>query len=351
MGRFMDLFYNPAVYKRAVSEPQTPIKSPYSTGQLTKVAVSELLGINTTSITRTDAMKVPAITRGRGLIVGTLSRYPLALFQYNGATEDGTRLEPAQWMVSTKTNQSPIARMLWTLDDLIFEGMSVWAVERDGDDQITDAIRVLPEFWEIDPDTLGVKINGNPVDADKVVIFEGPQEGLLYIGDDLVKGSRNLSNAWQQRVKSPIPLVELHNTDTNAELEDNEIAELLSTYNTARENGGTAYTPSFIDLKVHGEVKADLFVEGRNAERLDWANMLGLPAAMLDGSMSTATLTYSTTEGKRSEFVDYSLNYWASAIESRLSLDDITPEGTYCRFDLQWLVNTVQPGSNPPSED
>ena len=75
------------------------------------------------------------------------------------------------------------------------------------------------------------------------------------------------------------------------------------------------------------------------------------PAAMLDGSMSTATLTYSTQEGKRSEFVDYSLNYWASAVEARLSQDDVTPEGTFVRFDISWLTSPNQPGQNPSQED
>lgn len=350
MGIFTNLFYNRAVITQAL-EPIKPYRSPFTTSNLTKIATDAFLGLTKTPITRSDAMKIPPVIRGRGLICGTLSRYPLALFKYEGAGVDGSRLEPLPFMTSTKTNQAPSQRMLWTIDDLIFLGMSVWAVERDSDGSITDALRVLPEQWSVDPDTLGVKVNGKPASKEEVVVFEGPQEGVVFLAEDNVQGSRDMAVALRKRLKSPIPLMELHNTDPNDDLTDEEIEDLVNTYETARAESGTAYTPFNIEARPHGDVKADLYIEGRNADRLDWANILGLPAAMLDGSMSTATLTYSTSEGKRSEFVDYSLNYWASPIEARLSQDDVTPDGTYSRFDLNWLVNPTQSGTNPPTED
>lgn len=350
MGIFSNLFYNRAVITQALEQPK-PYRSPFVTSNLTKVATDNFLGLTATQISRTDAMKIPPVTRGRGLICGTLSRYPLALFEYQGAEVNGKRLEPLPFMTSTKTNQAPSQRMLWTLDDILFLGMSVWAVERDKDGNILDAIRVLPEQWSIDPDTLGVKVNGQPASKEEVIIFEGPQEGIIYLADEKVQASRNLANALQLRLKSPIPLMELHNTDANDDMDVEEITDLIDQYETARQDSGTAYTPYNIEARPHGDVKSDLYIEGRNADRLDWANILGLPAAMLDGSMSTATLTYSTSEGKRSEFVDYSLSYWASSVEARLSQDDVTPDGTYCRFDLNWLVNPTQSGTNPPTED
>ncbi|MFT3832873.1 MAG: phage portal protein [Micropruina sp.] len=254
-------------------------------------------------------------------------------------------------MTSTTTRQGPSTRMLWSLDDLLFSGVSVWAVERAGD-AITDAIRVDPAYWSIDPDGLGVMVNGQPAPDDQVLILEGPQDGLLVIAEDAVRASRNLANAWQQRVKAPVPLAAIKQLDPNVQLTDDEIDDLIVDWEAARASGGTAFIPVGFDVEALGAGQApDLYVEGRNADRIDWANFVGLPAAMLDGSLSTATLTYSTQEGKRSEFVDYSLNYWASAVEARLSQDDVTPPGTYVRFDISWLVNPTQAGQNPSTED
>lgn len=353
MSWFTKLFPSPEAAALAMTDFRTPIRSPWTSTDLRRVAISELSGLNPGIVNRSDAMKIPAVVRGRGLICGTLSRHPLGLFALDPTNPegDGTRLATPAWMTSTKTGQSPATRMLWTLDDLIFGGLSVWATERNDDGKITDALRIPPAYWDVDPDSLGVLVYGKLAKADEVLIFEGPQEGLVTIADTSVMASRNLATAWQQRVESPVPLVELHQTDPAIELDEDEIDEAIEDWEAARRAGGTAFTPPHIEAKIHGDVKADLYVEARNADRIDWANYLGLPAAMLDGSMATASLTYSTAEGKRSEFIDYSLAYWAVPIESRLSQDDVTDDGTFTRFDLRWLTTTTQPAQNPGIED
>lgn len=329
------------------------MRSPWSTAALTRIALAELTGVVPAEVSRSDAMKIPPVVRGRGLICGTLSRYPLTLWQDAGTgnPDDDVRLPPLPWMNSTTTKVSPITRMLWTIDDIIFGGIAVWATNRDENNAITDAIRVDPAYWLPDPDSTGVLINGVLAKDDEVIIFEGPQEGLLVLADDAVTRSRGMAAALLKRAKSPIPLVAFKQTEDNLQYTPDEVDDFVLAADDARELSSTAFVPYGFDLQALGTAEADFFTEARNSERLDWGNFLNLPAAMLDGSMTTATLTYSTAEGKRSEFVDFSLAYWASQIESRLSQDDVCPPGTYCRFDLQWLTNPTQPGNNPGMED
>lgn len=343
MGLFERLF--PSTQAASFAMANMPLRSPWATTSLSRIVLNDLSGINGGDVSRSVAMKIPAVVRGRALIAGTLSRFPLVLREYPDA-----ELDPAPWMISTNTNESPSQRMLWTIDDLIFSGLSLWAVSRDDNGLILDAGRVSPTRWEVNPDGV-VMVDSKPANPDEIIVFQGPQEGLVTIADSAIRASRNMSAAWQQRVESPIPLIELHATDADAELDPAEVDDAIAQYEAARKKGGTAFTPNAMQLITHGEIKADLFVEGRNAERLDWGNYLSIPAALLDGSMSTATLTYSTAEGKRNEFVDYSLSYWANPIEARLSQDDVTPEGTYARFDISWLTSPTQQGTNPASED
>lgn len=325
--------------------PNQVIASPWSAGQLSSIVYSDIFGGTYKPVTRADAMRVPAIVKGRALIVGTLSRQSLAKFR--GAE----RVESDPWMYRSASPVPPSTRMLWTLDDLIFYGSSLWAVERGTRGQVTDAARVPHEWWEIDDD-LRLLVNGKPVDADDVVLIEGPQDGLLEIAADDIRAARAMVLAWSSRVTSPVPLVELHNTDPNAELTPAEVDALVESWEDARKSGGaTAYTPHQIETRVHGQSQVELFVEGRNASRLDFANYLNLPASLLEGSMSTASLTYSTSEGKRNELVDYSLSYWANPIEARLSMDDVTPRGTRIAFDLEWLSTPTQPTQGPTQED
>lgn len=349
MRLFERSFPTAAAATFAMTNP--PVRSPFATATLSRVVLADMTGVKAGTITRSDAMKVPAIARARGLICGTLSRYPLS--RWNG----DTRLEPAPWMVSTRTGISPRLRMLWTLDDQLFSGVSVWAVERgpkgDGADvgPMTDAIRIAPGVWTLD-EAGRVLVDGKPVSDEEVLVFEGPQEGLLTIADEAIDASRAMRSAWATRVKSPIPLVVLKQTDKNVHYEDTEVDEMLDDAEAARANGGAMFAPDGIDPAFPGDVKTDLFIEGRNAERLDYGNYANMPAAMLDGSMSTATLTYSTTEGRRSEFVDFSLAYWAMPIEARASQADVLPAPDEdARFDLEYLTTPTQPATNPGQKD
>lgn len=325
--------------------PSPRIASPWSTTELTKVAWSDIFGEDYVPVSRAEAMKVPAIVKGRALIVGTLSRQPLAKFR--GAE----MVAPEPWMYRSSHGISPQMRTLWTLDDLIFYGSSLWAVERGTRGQIIDAMRVPFEYWSVDPDSMGIVLNGRQATADEVIYFEGPQDGLLSIASDDIKAARSMARAWASRVDSPVPLIELHITDPLVQLTSDEEDALIATWETSRRRGGTSLTPAEIETKVHGSTPTDLFVEGRNASRLDFANYLCLPGALLDGSTATASLTYSTKETSRNELVDLSLAYWATPFETRLSQDDATPSGSRVAFDLEYLSAPNQPAQGPASLD
>lgn len=326
-----------------------PVRSPWTSTTLQRIVLSDVAALTPATLSRADAMRVPAIVRSRALIAGLLSRHPLA--DYDTAT--GQPIREATWLTTTATSQSPRQRNLWTFDDLIFSGLSLWFVARDSDDRITDAIRVDPSLWTVHPDTREVKITGiDNLSPEQVILFEGPQEGLVTIASETIRAALDLEAAWAKRVASPVPMLELHSTDSTYDLEPEEAAELVAKWEKARkEGGGTAYTPASITANVLGQLTADLFIQGRNALRLDIANFVSLPAALLEGSMSTASLTYSTKEGSRNDLVDLSLGYWADPFEARLSQDDVVPSGRHVAIDLTALATPTQPTRSPNQED
>lgn len=322
-----------------------PPSSWTTTGTLERAILADVYGTALIP-TRLTAMQVPALVKGRALVAGTLSRYPLRA--YRGDTE--VPRQPA-WLSRTDTTQPPQWRMMWTLDDLIWYGRSLWVVRRGAGSPgpILDAIRVPFDEWEVDDD-LRILVQGQPANAADVIYFDGPQDGLLDIAREDISASLAMTRAWTKRVKTPVPLMELHDTDEGAPLEDDEVAELVGTWETARQNGGTAYTPSRIETKERGTTPTDLFVQGRNAARIDFANYLNLPVGILDGSPATASLTYSGKGEDRNELVDLSLSFWTGPIAARLSMDDVTPRGTRIDFDITWL-STPPATANPASED
>lgn len=301
--------------------------------------------------TRSAAMQIPAISRARSILVGVISQMPLRA--YPAGVEDAEPLpEQPGWLTSTAGPTPLWHRMAWTVDDLLFSGASLWTVTRDGSGQITDAARVQRDRWSIDDSNDEILVDGVAVPANSVLYIPGADEGLLLKGGPSIRGARAIERAWVGRAQNPIPLIELHQL-TDEQLEDDEIDELVASFAAGRTSptGAVGFTDHRVEVRVHGTVVTDLYQEARNASVLDLARHTNMPAALLDGSMSTATLTYSTQEGRANEFADYSLPFYMSPIEARLSQDDVCPEGVAIRFDRSTAVRMPQPVTSPVTDD
>lgn len=344
------------VTERTLAAPvsHAPLVSPLagSTSQMSTLVWSEFYAGEVAEVTRETALMVPPIKRGRDILVGVIAGMILGEFEGDAETTP-------DWLRNTSTGISPWHRMAGTVDDLIFYDWSAWAVQRDNG-TIVDAVRIPYDRWAIDDYTGVVTVDGNEVDASEIIVFPGNGSGgILQSGAQTIKGYRALERSWIGRAQNPIPLVELHQetddplTDGTTEDEEDEIGRLVDEWSAARlsPNGAVGYTPHNITVKTHGTAQTDLFVEGRNAAVLDVARLLNMPAALLDGAQSTASLTYVTTEGKRSEFAALSIPTWINPIEARLSLDDVSPKGRVIRFDQSSLVDVVAEPVNQPRSD
>lgn len=319
--------------------------SPHESAKLARIAWAEHFGGTEGVVNRNGAMRIPAIAKARNVLAGMIASLPLV------ELEGDARID-RPWLYTTTGDVSPWHRIAYTIDDLLFHGWSLWTVARDSDGAIEDAARVPFELWSVDSTTGGIIVDGKPANAREVILIPGSFEGILETGADTIKGAHALQAAWIGRAQNPIPLVEIHQL-TDDELEDEEIDAIVTDWAAARTspNGAVGFTDHRVEVRVHGAVSTDLFEEGRNAIVLDVARLTTLPAALLDGSMSTATLTYSTQEGKRNEFVDYTLPTWLRPIEARLSMDDVCAPGRRIRFDLSSLTETETQDISDPVED
>ncbi|WP_341935519.1 hypothetical protein MRBLWO14_001171 [Microbacterium sp. LWO14-1.2] len=296
------------------------------TPELAALVYSDIYGpTGLDAVTRESAMTVSPIKRGRAVIVGRLAD----LVFEQGEEVDGEFIaDPEQpaWLTSTQTPQTCWHRFAWSLDDVIFTGWSLWIVQRDEAGKITDAARLARHRWTFDTASpTGVSIDQHPVTDDKsVILFAGPDDGLLITARDAIRGWRYMERAWVGRVRNPIPLIVLHEKEANG-VNQAEATAQVTAWSNARtsENGAVGFLPASLDLEVYGEVEADLFDNGRNAARIDIANQMNLPVSYLDGSTATSSLTYVTQEGTRNQIID-DLEYWIAPFEARLTQEDVT---------------------------
>jgi hypothetical protein len=231
----------------------------------------------------------------------------------------------------------------------LFYGWSLWVLERDEAGQILDAGRIAFERWEFDETSpTGVAVDHQHVtDPADVLLIAGPDEGLLVTGRDAIRGWRHMENAWVGRVRNPIPVMVLHETEDNG-LTQTEAAPYLKAWaeNRTSPNGAVGFLPAGLKLEVHGNVEADLFDKGRNAARIDLANHLNLPVEAVGGSTATASLTYSTQEGSRVQLVD-DLEYWQAPVDTALSR--LAAPGKVIRANRSYLTDADPGASDAPA--
>lgn len=320
---------------------------------LHKIVVDDIFGLDTATVTRAEAMSVPAIAKARHAVCVALARQPLKAYR------DGEPLEEQPtWLnrTSDPAAPSPFHRMLWTLDDLFFFGWCLWAVKRGAEGQILDALRVPIDQWTFDSEGKVIidSLPGKYPADDEVVLIPGIGEGLLAEAPRTVRGARALEDAWQARVRNPVPVVELRVTDVESQPTNDELKAIRDSYIDARddENGVVIATPPGVELHTHGDQALELFIAGRNAAALDAARYANLPATAADASaVNASSVTYQNVMAGRSELIDFTLRGWAAPIEARLSMDDVVPRGQYVAFDLSDMVRVPDLGTGPVRED
>ena len=322
----------------AASTADIAVASPFAgPSHLNQVVWPDIMGAEWLPLTRAEAMAVPAVARARGLITGSIARLPLE------AVKDGETLDPAPlWMHRTDSPLPPYHRMLWTVDDLVFYGYSLWAVTRDVHGQVIRADRVPFQNWEFDQEGQ-ITVNGDLVRSDSVVLIPGPHEGLIQFAARTIRQASSLLQSADKAAKNQTAYLELHQTN-EAPMTEEDIAALIKGWSEARAgaNGGVAFTNNGIEVREHGAPREHLLIEGRNASAVDIARCMGVPAALIDAQAQQGALTYETTQDRNAQFLTYGLAPYLDAISARLSQDDVSPRKTKVEFYLQEFVGDVK---------
>lgn len=329
------------------TSPAVGLASPWTTQELQRVVYSELFDAANLPITRAQAVSVPAVARGRDLICNTLAGLSLVAVDYDGNERSGSN--SATFCAQPDPTFSRFVTVQWTLDDLVFFGVAWWRVTARWalDNRPRTIERIHPGRLAFQDGGV-VTVDNAPTDPADLVRFDGPHEGLLARGATTIRQAIALERAASSFAAQPVHLVEVHQTDDTA-LTPAQIKDLTDAYNTALAAKSVIYSPSNIELKVTSGATPDLFTEGRNAASVNVARLLGLPATLLDAT-SGDSQTYSNVAQKNQAAIDYGLRPYASAIEERLSLPDITPAGTWIRFRFDELTaaSDANPTTPPP---
>ncbi|GAA2172425.1 hypothetical protein GCM10009846_10310 [Agrococcus versicolor] len=327
------------------------------------VAIAEALGLELSKLPlgRESAIQIPAVARSRNLIIGAGAPLPLVALDATGTV----KRQPSFLHRMGQVVENPYDRMAWTIDDLVFHGVSLWAVERGArtggsvHGPILDAVRVPFDAWQIRAGKIEVRLAPGspmePVDAADVLLFNGPTGGLLRDARETLRAAQAIERAYVDRAQNPIPLTVIrHQTGAGSSdaLTVEEAQDVLAVWRNARrgEGGAVGYLPPTLVMDTPGTDAQALLQDARNAVRIDIANHVGIPVAMLDGGVAEESMTYRNAEGETSRFYR-DLMFWLEPIQQRLSMDDVVPRGQRVRFDLSAFDTPAPAPTGVPTED
>ena len=295
-------------------------------------------GVTSTFVTRREALSVPACARGRNIIVGTAASLELHVKR----KFDETRVEPTPTIISQPDKNMPTAVVYgMTAENLLFHGVAYWQIKeidpatgRPSQIRWIDAPRVSQIL-----DSTGEIVIGYQLEAQRLpdngigslIQFTGiDPDGVLNRGGRTLRTAAALERAVFNYAETPTPSVVLK---ANVPMDSNKATAILNAWKQARQTKGTAFLSDNVDMQSVGFNAADLqLTEAREYLAKEIARLMNIPAYYLDAS--TNSMTYSNVTAERRALLDFSLRPLLTAIEQRLSMDDITVSTQYVEYDL-----------------
>jgi HK97 family phage portal protein len=288
-------------------------------------------------ISRRAAMTVPAVARARNIIAGTIAS--LEICTYIETTE--SKIPNRSVIKQPDPSLARTTTVCWTVDDLLFYGVAYWQIldlaPEDG--RVLNARRIDPLRVNTRTDSTGVLILSYTVDGVDVpmrgvgslIIFWGPDEGVLARASRTINAAIELESAALRMAQEPVPQMVLRNEGMNLPPDQKEA--LLTAFKSARRTRSTAYVEGPINLEVVGLDSAQMqLTEARAYTANELARVMNIPAWYINAEASN--FTYSNVSSERRTLLDFSLRPYIDSIETRLSMDDITPRGQYVEVSM-----------------
>jgi HK97 family phage portal protein len=284
---------------------------------------------------RKDAMSVPSVARARNLICGTVASIPLEY--YNKRT--GEVIAAPRWINQLSKNQPSFVTINWIVDSLLFYGVSyLRVVERYQEDGRPSAFEwIANSRVTYTTDLEGIMITQyyvdiQPIDMNDIVTIQGLDEGVLERAGRTIQAAIDINRAASISAATPMSSGILKNT--GADLPQQEVSGLLAAWKRSRQNNSTAYLTSTLEFQsTQFSPKDMMYNEAIQNLSTEIARAMNVPAYYLSADQNT-TMTYANVTEERKQFYALSIEPFIQAIQTRLSMDDISTAGHEVRFSV-----------------
>ena len=284
-------------------------------------------------VSRKDAMSVPSVARARNLICGTVASIPLEY--YNNRT--GEVMSAPRWINQLAKNQPSFITINWIVDSLLFYGVAYLRVtERYAEDGRPSAFEWIANTRvTYTTDLEGIMITQyyvdiQPIDMNDIVTIQGLDEGVLERAGRTIQSAIDINKA--AAISSATPMSSGILKNTGADLPPAEVSGLLAAWKRSRQNNATAYLTSTLEYQpTQFSPKEMMYAEAVQGLSTELARAMNVPAYLLSSEMNQS-MTYSNIQDERKQFYAMSIEPYIQAIQTRLSMNDISTANHEVRF-------------------
>jgi HK97 family phage portal protein len=287
---------------------------------------------------RNTALQVPSVMRCRNLIAGVISSIDLELYKKS----TGVELESPLWLDQPDIRQPRSVTIAMTVDSLLFYSVAYWRVTSlyaddgrpSGFEWVSNnRVTVTTNQYGDQVDYYSVNGVRAPMSGiGSLVTFQSLLPGVLEVGGRTIQSALDIQKAASVAAATPMATTIIKNT--GADLPEAQVQGLLAAWKAARASRSTAYLTSTLEAQNLGfSPKEMAYAEASQYLATEISRLMNVPSYMISADMNNS-MTYQNILDARKEFVAYSLQPFISAIENRLSMDDITAHGNIVRFAI-----------------
>jgi HK97 family phage portal protein len=293
-------------------------------------------GYNGIGIDRNFALQVSSVARCRNLVAGVISSIDLSLYKKS----TGEKLGSPVWLEQPDQRQPRSVTISATVDSLMFYAVAYWRVTSlYADDGRPSGFEwVANNRVTYTTNKYGTEVNDYFVDGQLVpmsgigslVTFQSLLPGVLQSASTTIKAAWDVQKAAAVSAATPMATTILKNN--GADLPESQIQGILAGWNSARRNRSTAYLTSTLTAENIGFSPKEMgYVDFSQYLATEISRAMNVPSYLISADMNNS-MTYQNILDGRKEFVAYSLQPYISAIEDRLSMNDITNSSNQVRF-------------------
>ena len=337
--------FNKAVTKAAISTPVVQAAVGYALPGISRNPIDNFYNYQE-GTARQRAMTIATVSRSRDLLASVIGCMPLKMYgeMFNDATGEMEEipLAPRSWLRQPDPAVTYNFLMAWTLDDLLFYGRAFWYITERTQDGFPSKFQRLPAGSIVTMDETGpvffhpsksITFAGNELDYRNVIQFLSPIQGIVYSSDQTISTALKVEQSRFKNAQSSLPSGVLKQTGGEP-LSAQELSDIGAAFQEARLTSQTAVLNEFLTYEASTATPDKmLMIESAQYSALDLARLCGVPPYLV--GVSTGAYAYTSSEQSRADLYIFGVKPYADCIAATLSMNNVLPRGTYCKFDSE----------------